>query len=528
MIEPSKLKPFKRFCMTIGELPSSYMESMTYYEMLEWLCNYLEKTVIPAVNNNANALTELQNYVNNYFENLDVQNEINNKLDEMAESGELAEIIAQYLQLAGVIAFDKISDMVSAQNITNGSICRTLGESNYLDGKGAFYKIRTITNNDTVDGETIIALNVSNTLIAEKIPDYNINRLNSEITSINNRIDNLNHKKYVFIGDSYNTNDTPSGGTQITPWSSLLVNYLGLSSSDYYSSGVSGAGWSVEGNKFITQLENLSSTITNKESITDIYVLGGINDNPNSPSDVYNEIINFSNYVATNYPNAIITIGIISWSTYLASKINLLKKIAYYNNASSKVNVRYISNAYTWYHVYNQYQSDGHPTLEGSQTIAFNLANYIKGGIANENVYYEGSIYRDQNNLGISTSQETIGTIKQFLNNETVNLMISLDILSLSNNTTSPSITTPYILGSFDNLFIRTTESPLCVYSGSCWGYDTTSSKYVNMTYSLLIDGINLKIMFYYVDPSSGNVSFNFSTLVFDKIPILNIPKAFC
>ena len=46
------LPPFKKFCMTIGELPSSYLESMTYGEMLMWFCNYLQETVIPTVNPN--------------------------------------------------------------------------------------------------------------------------------------------------------------------------------------------------------------------------------------------------------------------------------------------------------------------------------------------------------------------------------------------------------------------------------------------------------------------------------------------
>ncbi len=101
-----ELKPFKHLIMTIGNLPSSYVESLSYYECLVWLCNYLEKTVIPSVNNNAEAVEELQekyvelkNYVDNYFDNLDVQEEIDNKLDEMAESGELNEIISKYLNL---------------------------------------------------------------------------------------------------------------------------------------------------------------------------------------------------------------------------------------------------------------------------------------------------------------------------------------------------------------------------------------------------------------------------------------------
>lgn len=114
-----KLSPFAHFCCTIGNLPTSYMISLTYEEQLLWLCQYLEKTVIPAVNTNAEAVAELQNlyvqlknYVDNYFEDLNIQEQINNKLDAMAESGELAEIINQEI-------FDELNSQVqtNTQNI---------------------------------------------------------------------------------------------------------------------------------------------------------------------------------------------------------------------------------------------------------------------------------------------------------------------------------------------------------------------------------------------------------------------------
>ena len=38
--------------MTVGNLPTSFVASMSYYEALAWLCNYLETQVIPTVNNN--------------------------------------------------------------------------------------------------------------------------------------------------------------------------------------------------------------------------------------------------------------------------------------------------------------------------------------------------------------------------------------------------------------------------------------------------------------------------------------------
>ena len=164
------ISPFILFCQKV--IPLAFDESMSYYECLCALTNYLYNEVVPAVNNNADAVTELQNYVKNYFDNLDVQEEINNKLDEMAESGQLADIVAQYLQLAGVLAYNTVNDMINADNIVNGSIAKTLGFHEYNDGGGAYYKIRTITNDDVVDNITIIAIETDNSLIAELIPAY--------------------------------------------------------------------------------------------------------------------------------------------------------------------------------------------------------------------------------------------------------------------------------------------------------------------------------------------------------------------
>ena len=105
--------PFKHLVMTIGELPTTFVESMSYYEALAWLVNYMEKTLLPAVNENAEATKELQeafiilkDYVDNYLDNLDLQEDINNKLDEMAEDGTLADIINQQI-------FDDLNDEIT-------------------------------------------------------------------------------------------------------------------------------------------------------------------------------------------------------------------------------------------------------------------------------------------------------------------------------------------------------------------------------------------------------------------------------
>lgn len=180
-IEKLDFRPFTKFCMSIGAVPTSYLAGLTIEEQLLWLCSYLEKEVIPAVNNNAEAVEELQGlyiqlkeYVDNYFENLDAQEEINNKLDEMTKSGELAEIISSYLNSQAVFGFDNVSDMVSSKALLNGSTARTYGYYEVNDGGSGLYRIRNVTNEDVIDGGSIIALDNTN-LVAELITNGTIN-----------------------------------------------------------------------------------------------------------------------------------------------------------------------------------------------------------------------------------------------------------------------------------------------------------------------------------------------------------------
>ena len=152
---------FKRFCMTIGELPTSYLETMTYYEMLVWFTEYMKNTIIPTINNNGLAVEELQDkyielksYVDDYFTNLDVQQEINNKLDSMVTDGTLQEIIASYLNSKALFGFDNVESMKNATNLIDGSYAETLGYYSKNDGGSALYKI-TSTKNETEYQETL-------------------------------------------------------------------------------------------------------------------------------------------------------------------------------------------------------------------------------------------------------------------------------------------------------------------------------------------------------------------------------------
>ena len=93
----NELKPFRVWCQKV--LPLVYGDELSYYELLCKTVDYLNTTMENVdimegdfVKLHA-AFVQLQNYVNNYFSSLDVQQEINNKLDAMVQDGTMTNLI---------------------------------------------------------------------------------------------------------------------------------------------------------------------------------------------------------------------------------------------------------------------------------------------------------------------------------------------------------------------------------------------------------------------------------------------------
>jgi hypothetical protein len=180
-ITPMKgLPPFLQYFRTIGIIPSSYKVTMTYEEQVLELMRFIRDEIIPKINENVLATSELQEkfkelvtYIDEYFENLDIQEEVNVKLDEMAESGQLAEIIAQYVNTQCLLVFNTLNDMKNATNIINGSLIKICGYNYAGDGGEAIFKAKVMTNDVILDNCIFVALN-DNTLYAELINKNNL------------------------------------------------------------------------------------------------------------------------------------------------------------------------------------------------------------------------------------------------------------------------------------------------------------------------------------------------------------------
>ena len=110
------------------------------------------------------AFNNLDNYVRNYFDNLDVQDEIDHKLDEYVADGTLEHIIASYLQTQKI--YNTHDEMIAdGDSFVNGLTVQTLGYHAINDGGGAFYKITNVES--STDYQEEIATNLYATLIID-------------------------------------------------------------------------------------------------------------------------------------------------------------------------------------------------------------------------------------------------------------------------------------------------------------------------------------------------------------------------
>ena len=93
----SDINKFKFWCQKV--LPIVYDDSLSYYEVLNKVVNYLNEVIenMEDVEDNVksiyDAFVELQDYVNEYFDSQDWQSMVNNKIDQLIIEGYFEEII---------------------------------------------------------------------------------------------------------------------------------------------------------------------------------------------------------------------------------------------------------------------------------------------------------------------------------------------------------------------------------------------------------------------------------------------------
>ena len=319
IVHAAPVPPFVRF--VASAVPMVFDNSLSYYECLCALWKWMQDNLVDVINNNANVteyyieLTkELKEFVENYFANLDVQEEINNKLDQMAEDGTLQEIIAQYIQANTAWCFDTVADMKLAPNLVNGSYAQTLGYHAKNDGGKSLYKIREITNADVIDEGSIIALNDEN-LVAELIVSDSVDVLqfgaysdntHDDTTAFQNTFNYASNKRIkVNIGGGIfkfdNELNIPSGlivnGNGTLPFSNTKGSVLVYTGDDTFITTDSNAvlsNFSVDLSNSVTAIGlNLKSAEVHNVSVRNGYI-GFIMGTNGSPSNLLEKCLAYN------------------------------------------------------------------------------------------------------------------------------------------------------------------------------------------------------------------------------------------
>lgn len=155
------LQPFRYWCQKV--LPLVYDDSLSYYELLCKVVDYLNKTMENVehmdtdITNLYTAYSELQSYVNNYFSTLDVQEEINNKLDQMFKDGQFNILLNLFIPYVTPEMFGAVGD---GETDDTAHLIAAFNNKDKLPVilRGT-YKVSTlnITNAINISGGTIIS-----------------------------------------------------------------------------------------------------------------------------------------------------------------------------------------------------------------------------------------------------------------------------------------------------------------------------------------------------------------------------------
>ena len=242
-LEPYKVTgSFRFWCQKV--LPLVYDDSLSYYELLCKVVAYLNDVIENVdglkidIDKLLAAYGKLEDYVNNYFNNLDVQQEINVKLDIMASDGTLAQIINEQIfnelnskvtilegnvrdinteidninaDIANINTFKNYPNVESLKN-ANLNIGETALTNSYYDGGvgGGTYDIIAKANIIPDDGKYIELTN-GNVAVLRETPTperYGITESNCTVDRINALLKN---ERVDFNGQVYTIN----GGIKI-------------------------------------------------------------------------------------------------------------------------------------------------------------------------------------------------------------------------------------------------------------------------------------------------------------------------
>ena len=198
-----EMNPFRFWCQKV--LPLAYDDALSYYEVLCKLSEYLNEMLSNVeglkddVDNLRKAFEALQEWVNNYFANLDIKGDIKETIIEMVNDGTLTEILKPYID-------QEILNQWNAEY------------KKYVDQQDASILSQANKHSDDADAEQNMVINMNT---------VKINNLASRLDGL---LDNIAERVTVFM-----TRVSTNSRLVVTTTSSGQINWRFFGSVTYTS-----------------------------------------------------------------------------------------------------------------------------------------------------------------------------------------------------------------------------------------------------------------------------------------------------
>lgn len=223
-----------------------------------------------------------------------------------------------------------------------------------------------------------------------------VNEIDQEVKSLQNQLSQqitLNkfkqRKHWIIISDSYGLGVLDGGGSTKS-WVQMCIETLPEINIEF--SGLSGGGFCTSPQSFLSELQRYNDD----ETVTDILVAGGYNDNVFAPDTIKQNITAFINYAKQHFVNSIVHIGVIaSDSTQANVQANINNAVI---PAYSSCGVSYNYIKYSPSILRDLSLMDlVHPNASGQAALAEFFMKYIKTGCDNWESSLIGFTFKDLN-----------------------------------------------------------------------------------------------------------------------------------
>ena len=222
------------------------------------------------------------------------------------------------------------------------------------------------------------------------LEDLDTTDKSSIVAAINEVLNNMptpiqtRTRKFLFVGDSYMTGEA-SGAPTINSFTYYFGQYTGLvEDSDYWVAAYGGYGFKSDQFKSLMETKATSMTQEEKDSITDVVVLGGVNDNSLITSDLpaFETAMNaFVLSAKSLFTNAVVRVGYIS--KMYDGRFNVNKTGIQAYKTINRHGGYYVNGIENVLRDTAHFQSDGHPSADGQRQLGRNLVDALYTGACN-------------------------------------------------------------------------------------------------------------------------------------------------